>query len=37
MRAGRNRWRLRATNDHHQEFIRADQRDRWPRADGGAD
>jgi hypothetical protein len=31
MRAGRGCQRLRAANDHHQEFIRSDQRDRRPR------
>jgi hypothetical protein len=31
MRARRHRWHLRATNYHHQQFIRSDERDRWPR------
>ena len=37
MRARRGRRRLRATNDHHQELIRTDERDRRPRGDSGAD
>jgi hypothetical protein len=37
MRTRRSRRRLRATNDHHQEFIRADEGDRRPRAHDGTD
>jgi hypothetical protein len=33
MRSGRIRWPLLAVDDHHQEFIRPDQRDRRPRAE----
>jgi hypothetical protein len=30
LRAGRDHQRLRATDDHHQEFERIDYRDHWP-------
>ena len=35
--AGRNRWHLLAADNHHQEFIQTDQRDRSPRPDSSAD
>jgi len=37
MRAGRNCWHLLTADDHHQEFIRPDQRNRGPCADSGTD
>jgi hypothetical protein len=37
MRAGRDRWHLLAADNHHQEFIQTDQRDRSPRPDSSAD
>jgi hypothetical protein len=37
MRAGRVRRRLRAADDHHQELVRADERDRRPRGHSRTD
>ena len=37
MRAGRGRRCLCASDDHHQEFVGADERDRWRRRHDGTD
>jgi hypothetical protein len=34
---GRDCQRLRTMNDHHQGFVGADERNRWPRSHSGID